>query len=228
MDAYKLAYMPMPKAACSSVKEVLARLDPAVTVPDPERDGVFTWHRIYATKRFRMKRWIGLEDYFRFCVVRDPVKRLLSVYTNRVVQLRELHNSPRLRENPGHLVLDPDPDFFFQNIDAYRGKASTIKHHALPAHIFLGPDLDMYSRVYRVEDLTALAWDLSLWTRQDIAMPRSNQSDIRLTLDDLQDKTIDALRPFLDAEYSFLSGFYENPLGARYHRACAIPERRVS
>lgn len=231
VDAHKLAYMALPKAGCSSVKEALARLDPAVTIPPEDQIDLFTWHGFYPTVRFRPHRWKLYADCWRFCVVRDPLKRLLSVYTNRVLQHRDTMNSRKLR-NGGeefiHLSRDPDADTFFQNLEDYKRAASSIKHHSLQAQLFLGPDLTDYNRVYRTEELSDLAWDLSLLTRQAVSMPRRNRSEERLTLDDLKGETIDAIRPFLEEEYAFLKDFYRNPLGPRVHGACATPVRRVS
>ncbi len=46
LDSYKIAYAPMPKAGCSSVKEALARLDPDVTIPPEDQITTMTWHDI--------------------------------------------------------------------------------------------------------------------------------------------------------------------------------------
>lgn len=231
IDAHKLAYMALPKAGCSSVKEALARLDPSVKLPKPKKIDVYTWHTLYPTRRFRQHRFQRYEDSWRFCVVRDPVKRLLSVYTNRVVQFGDLRRSKKMRQGRDWLrgiPREPDPDTFFQNLSIYKRASSSVKHHAIDAWLFVGPDLRAYNKVYKTEELDQLAYDLSLLTRQPVAMPRGNPSELKLNLDDLQDKTIDAIRPFLDGEYGFLSEFYDNPLGARVHASCALPIRRVS
>ncbi|MDA7424400.1 sulfotransferase family 2 domain-containing protein [Thalassococcus lentus] len=231
MDAHKLAYMALPKAGCSSVKEALARLDPAVTVPPDDKITKLTWHEIYPTIRFRPHRFEQFTDYWRFCVVRDPVKRLLSCYTNRVLQFRDVWNSRKIREGRDwlpDLSRDPDPDEFFCNLEAYRLASSSIKHHSVGAWLFVGKNLDLYHRVYKTEELGDLAWDLSLLTRQDVEMPRGNKSEQKLTLDDLKPATIDVIRPFLEQEYEFLNRFYKNPLGPRIHDACVTPLRGVS
>lgn len=219
VDAYKIAYMALPKAACSSVKEALARLDPAVTPPPADQITPYTWHDIYPTKRFRPHRWEPYErpGWFRFCVVRDPVQRLLSVYTNRVLQFNELKNSIKIRDGrdylPDDLPVEPDPDFFFQHLEEYKRGSSAIKHHVLGAWLFIGSAPLRYDRVYRVEELAALAADLSALSGREVRFRRRNQSDQRLSLGDLRPETIDALRPFLAQEYAHLAGYYDNPLG---------------
>lgn len=229
VDAYKLAYMALPKAGCSSVKRALAELDPAVQLP-PRSDAaeVDLWHRIYRTNRFRAGRWALYRDHFRFCVVRDPAKRLMSCYTDIVAARGALSHSPRVRA-AGDLPLDPSPDAFFTRFPRYRRLSSLIKHHVLEAEIFLGPDLaGDYDRVYRTDEMDELARDLSMRAGHRVSMPHANATAMRLSVHELSGEAIDVIRPVLEQEYDYLSGFYRNPLGPRVHDACAMPMRRVS
>lgn len=225
---HKLAYMALPKAACSSVKEALARLDPTVTIPREDRIDAQTWHLIYPTRRFRSHRWDALSDHWRFCMVRDPARRLMSVYTNRVQQFCDLESSRKLKLGSSGLPLDPDPDTFFRNLAAYCRESSRIKHHAAGAWLFLGPKLRGYDRIYRTSELEDLAWDLSLLTRRKVQMMHRNRSVDELRLEDLAGATIDALRPFLEREYAYMGAFFQNPLGPKVHGACVTPAPRVS
>lgn len=211
--AHKIAYMALPKAGCSTVKAALAQIDPAITMPSCETMDVNTWHGFYPTRRFRPHRWEAYTDYFRFAVVRDPVDRLLSVYTNRVVDLKDLHNSRKITRGIVNLPSDPDPDFFFANLAAYCGASSVIKHHCLGAGLFLGPKPLRYDRIYRTQELSDLADDLASISGRPVTLRRENQSMTRLALDDLKFATVRAIREFLDAEYRLLSDYYDNPLG---------------
>ncbi|MFZ5961752.1 sulfotransferase family 2 domain-containing protein [Thalassococcus sp. BH17M4-6] len=212
VESHKIAYMALPKAGCSSVKAALARVDPDVTLPPEDKIDVHTWHAIYPTRRFRPHRWQAYADYWRFAVVRDPVKRLMSVYTNRVVEFRDLHNCRSILRGRVDLPKDPDPDFFFSNLQAYCEASSIIKHHCLGAKLFLGPKPLRYDRIYRTEDLGQLPADLERITGQAVTLPRENKSGERLQIDDLKYGTVRKLRAFLDDEYSYLSGYYDNPL----------------
>ncbi|WP_379862589.1 sulfotransferase family 2 domain-containing protein [Mameliella alba] len=226
IDAWKLAYVALPKAGCSSVKKALAMLDPWVAVPD--KPDFQTWHRIYQTRRYHPGFWAEHADFFRFCVVRDPAKRLMSCYTDIVVKRRALKDSPRVRATGG-LPVNPDPDTFFCRLPRYRRKSSIVKHHVLGAELFLGPDLrGDYDRVYRTGELDELAADLSRRTGETVRMPHANSSGGKLSIFDLEGRTIDRLRPLLDAQYDYLRDYFVNPLGPRIHDACAIGERRVS
>jgi len=209
---YRLAYAAVPKAGCSSVKAMLAQVDPNVALPPLEKTTNRTWHALYPTQRYRKWRWKQYRSDFFFTVIRDPVKRLMSVYTNRVVQKRELFKSRNIKS--GHLGLpaDPDPDFFFQNLREYMQAAAVIKHHALPTWMFTGRDLAFYDCVFRTDEMNELAHELSERTGSLVESMRANSSEQRLEFDDLASETRDALRPVLIEEYVHLRGYFDNPM----------------
>ncbi len=165
-------------------------------------------------------------------MVRDPVRRLMSVYTNRVLLHKDVWNSAGVRDGrPGLPTLSrtPDPDTFYSNLRAYMDGSSAIKHHAMSAQVFLGSNLKRhFSMVYRTEDMGELAQDLSLRVGRQVTLPRGNRSEVKLELESLKGATIDALRPYLDREYAYLKDYYANPLEPRVYDACVTPERRVS
>ncbi|APX11453.1 hypothetical protein BWR18_06980 [Tateyamaria omphalii] len=204
--------MAVPKCASSSVKRALAELDPQIDTASlevPTSNENSKWHAVYPTQRFRPHRWEKVpDDWFGFTVVRDPLKRLIACYTDRVVTRRELHNSPRIRSGQVNLPADPDPDFFLQNLGAYRDASSVIKHHTMHIWLFTGPKLEKYQKVYKIEDLETLRGDLAEWTQTDVAFASENKSDISLDIDDLSDQTLASLGPWLREEYAFLKDHY--------------------
>lgn len=212
INALNLAYMAIPKAACSSVKAALGALDPDVPETDATAFPRKALHNRYQTRRFRIHRWRAYDGCFRFTVVRDPLKRLLGVYSNRVVQRRELHTSRSFRRGLTDLPPDPDPDFFFQNLNAYINAASTIKHHALPTSVFTGKDFSLYSKVYRTSELGALAADLGDITGRKVTIPHVNSSPAPLCIDELAPKTRTAISTRLASEYAHLADYFDNPL----------------
>ena len=213
VKAYKLAYLAVPKAACSSVKAALAEVDPDVSAPTVEQlpHDVMAPHRLYPTRRHRPHRWRAFRDWFRFTVVRDPLNRMLSVYTDLIAGRRILHDSTNFQQGHPPLPQDPDPDTFFLNLDGYMHWASAVKHHALPMRLFTGPDLDDFDRVYRTDELGALANDLTRVTGQTVTIPRLNASQARLAFSDLAPETRAALRDRLAPEYELYRDYFPSP-----------------
>ncbi|MEX0311074.1 MAG: sulfotransferase family 2 domain-containing protein [Tateyamaria sp.] len=221
VDSHRLAYMAVPKAACSSVKAALCVLDPLQIQTRVDQLGQKQVHSIYPTKRFRRHRWHYLANHYRFTVVRDPLKRLLAVYTNRVEGLGILSHCRKIRRGRVHLPTNPDPDYFFQNLNAYIATSSDIKHHTLPTALFTGTDWSAYSRVYRTSEMAELEASLSRQTGRKVEIPHFNSSDRRLTLDDLSARTQRVLQVRLESEYAHLAPFFDNPFDTGRIRAVA-------
>lgn len=214
VDSHRLAYMAVPKAACSSVKAALAVLDPLQAQNRPEALGQKQVHAIYPTMRFRRHRWDHLVNHYRFTVVRDPLKRLLAVYTNRVEGLGILSHCRKIRRGRVHLPTEPDPDYFFQNLSAYIATSSDIKHHTLPTALFTGTDWSAYSRVFKTSEMPELGADLSAHTGRDVVIPHFNSSSRRLALSDLSAQTQRVLQLRLEDEYTHVAPYFDNPFDA--------------
>ena len=207
IQAHKIAYMAVPKVACSSIKAALCAIDANSDIPKAEIAASFDkLHIQYPTKRFRLHRWEMYKDCWRFAAVRDPLKRLLSVYTDRKEQKNDLFRSPRLRNS--QLSKDPDPNYFFENLHEYSALSSVIKHHVLSTRIFLGPDLSRYNRIYRIEDLDQLATDVSRRIDAPFTIPRMNKSQHHLSANDLSKKARKVIHDHLAVDYQLLSDFY--------------------
>ncbi len=210
VKTHKIAYMAVPKSACTSVKAGLAQTDPEVSVDlDVLNNDAALVHSLYQTRRFRLHRWREYEGWWRFAVVRDPLKRLMSVYSDIVADRQQLRNSRKLRREGALLPMDPDPDFFFQHLSEYMKAASSVKHHALPVRLFIGPIPHLFDRIYKIEELPVLADDLSKKVGAEITIPRYNKSSSQLLFSDLNAKTRSSLDDYLDQEYKSLEGIYE-------------------
>ncbi|MCV2892177.1 sulfotransferase family protein [Lentibacter sp. XHP0401] len=214
VEAHKIAYMALPKAACSSVKMALGYIDPALDGKDRDAFSTAKWHRLYQTMRFREDRWKPYynEEWFSFCIVRDPLKRLLSSYYNRVVEMRDLQKKTVFIEGVPELPLEPDPDFFFQNLMGYREINTSIKHHTIGAQVFLGPKPLRFTKVYKTSELGELSRDLSERSGREVSLPHVNSSGQKLTAEQLKPETLAAIKPFMDTQYEYLSEYFKNPL----------------
>ncbi len=211
MPEHRIAYMAVPKAGSSSVKSMLARIDHE-RWPALETD-LRALHQVYPTKRFRPHRWRDTHrpGWFGFTVLRDPLARLMSVYTDRVIQKGDLRDSHRIQSGQSDLPADPDPDHFFANLPGYMAASSSIKHHALPTVLFTGPDLSVYDAVFRTEEISELARHLSRHTGHSVAVGQRNASAWRLGLDDLSAATRDVVRDYLAPDYDLLADHYPRP-----------------
>ncbi|MCR9134541.1 MAG: sulfotransferase family protein [Alphaproteobacteria bacterium] len=85
-------------------------------------------------------------EYLRFAVTRDPVRRFLSMYGNRVVAKRQLGKddpyAPQILD--AGLRLDPQLNELIDSLSDYLAISRPIYHHCRPQLDFLGEDLSIY------------------------------------------------------------------------------------
>jgi len=204
----KLQYFPVPKNAGSSVRDCLFEMDNGWRYRPMIIDG----------------RWVGLFEFFgfpaafqpapdrpgylRFTVVRDPLRRLLSAYANKVL------------DNPGVASADfaalglrsdlpraPDIETFVAYLDEYR-LISNIRHHTNPQRYFLGDDLGHYHRVFRAEDLGELERFLSERAGAPIKLARLKADGTKIDPATLSPAARRKVAQHYAADYALLERYY--------------------
>ena len=95
------------------------------------------------------------QNYFRFAITRDPVKRFLSMYSHLVVDVGELSAKSSASEKLAQagLTFDPDINDLVRDLDAYFECHPHLFHHGRPMTHFLGPDLSAFSRIADISEM---------------------------------------------------------------------------
>lgn len=208
----RLAYFPVPKVACTSIKKMLHEVvHGAPFAPFEGKRGrtVFV-HALYPAVPFADLDVALLADLHRIAVVRDPVRRVLSAYGNRVVFHRDLHAAkvaPRLAE--AGLSPDPDLDSFVDRLDSYCALAPKIAHHLRPQVEFLGSDPGYFGRLYRFSELEQLAEDIRQRTGTSVPLPWQQRGGPKFALTDLSPARQEALRARFAADYQSFGAWFE-------------------
>ena len=81
LDKYKAIYIPIPKAACSTLKSICADL---LGMETPTNDVAEEIHLMDfpAAKKYKIhKKYV---DYFKFAIVRNPWSRLVSCFNDKI------------------------------------------------------------------------------------------------------------------------------------------------
>lgn len=211
---HKIAFVAVPKTACSSFKHLFFQLEnrrPFKTFRANNR--AYNVHTIYPSRYFEKNyRFSEFDDYFKFLIVRDPVKRLLSSYSNRVVHYKNLAKWA-LGPEAIKAGARPDPGLveFVDKLDLYREHSGNIRHHTDPVSAFSGPDLSRFDAVYPIEQLDRCAAKLSEIIGQQIAIPHEQSGGPKLSLDDLPDAQLRKVVAFYRDDYALLSEYYTPP-----------------
>ncbi|MEZ5586121.1 MAG: sulfotransferase family 2 domain-containing protein [Sedimenticolaceae bacterium] len=225
MPFLKLAYYPIPKVACTSMKHAIFKINNEIdykevnfankrkaTGPAGRKRNKCQIHSIYKTEIFSLESYEALGDYRKITLVRDPISRILSAYSNRVLSKSVLNKQRTQRQlEKAGLPLQPSLDEFVLNIAGYRKASSAIQSHTRPIRRFLGDDLGRFDRIFRLSDMPELEAFLSQEIGHEISVPQEQASDIKFTLDDLSDESFELLRDFCRLDYELLADYYPVP-----------------
>lgn len=208
-EKYSIAYLPLPKIANTSIKHALFELENEVSYDQAAFDN----QHIHSYFR---KKTVPIDGAaFRFVVVRDPIKRFLSAFSNRVVHHRELseaaiqalaENQQHLVPRPEHFLFDPDLSGFITNLELYQ-KIPSIFTHTRPQSSLIH-NLEIFTKVYRIESLVDLERDLSDITQKPIRFRHAQSGGPKLDVSCLNADQLEKLRIYYQKDYQLLNEWY--------------------
>lgn len=212
----RIIYVPVPKNACSSLKMSLHELETGSPFQPFEEGGrkYNHIHELHFSAPFSHERIARLapdwKEYFRFCVVRDPIKRFLSAYRNRVLHHRMLSSQKLAQSKLKSALLLPDPslDYFIMNLEMYRIASWDIMHHTEKQIDFIGQWLDFYDYVCPIEDLALLEAKLSDVVGDRIQFDHLQDGGPKVALDALSEGALRKLYTFYELDYLLLRKYY--------------------
>jgi hypothetical protein len=208
----KLAFFSIPKSGSTSMKLCLYKLEHGAPF-EGKPDDVHPHFKTYPVKACDFE---DLDDYFKFTIVRDPVKRLLSSWGNRVFEHEDLLKSlPKRLDKRLRFFLKnrfyktkPSAEYFFRNLISYQKANYSIWHHTVSIKAFVGEDLSFFDKVYRLEAIGELEKDLSERTGLDIVLPREQVGGPKVLYDELPSDVQDFVRDYTRQDYLFLKDYY--------------------
>ncbi|WP_413161120.1 tetratricopeptide repeat protein [Capilliphycus salinus ALCB114379] len=200
-------YTPIPKCACTSLKNLIYSLE--FQRHYSEKESKKSIHEFWNESIKYVRDLKSLKDYFKFAVVRDPVKRFLSCYKNLVIYQGDL----RIKPNPeklekAGLKSDPTINEFVKELEKYVQISKEVNHHTKPQYLFLGQELAAYDFLCKIEDLEALKRILSEKLGREIELPKLQTEGPKITLQDLTQDSLEKLIEFYALDYELLKDFY--------------------
>ncbi|NEQ37510.1 MAG: tetratricopeptide repeat protein [Okeania sp. SIO3I5] len=200
-----LAYLPIPKCASTTLKHTFYSLK-----FNQEYSGsIEQIHQFWYPYTDVLDNFKNLDNYFKFTVIRDPIKRLLSCYKNRVLYHKNLWlKSIRGKLENAGLKPEPDINYFVENLENYFQISDAMIHHALPQNKYIGKDLNIYDLICPIENLENLRQIISQKANIEIEFPRFQTEGPRITIQDLTEKSLRKLIEFYAEDYQLLQDFY--------------------
>lgn len=208
MKAVKIdnvGYMPIPKVACTSIKNTLFNIKEGRDY-DPERDIGKHIHNFWERNKEDIT-----ECDFRFTVIRDPIKRCLSAYSNRVCHHNELSLNKIQNSNPriaaSFEIYKPGIGQFIDNFEQYY-RVNSIGHHCRPFSEWVNGDIEQFTHVYKLEDIANLQTDLSTQLKREVVFPREQTGGRKIMIQDLNRDQVEFLMEFYRQDYQLLKAYY--------------------
>lgn len=217
----RLVFHEVPKVASTAVKLGLFEAEFGRPFDRFEHGGRHV-HRVMTDLPFStlgVERFRGdlFPDFHKAALVRDPVKRLLSAYANRVLHSEAVRKSvgdgPRARFGLWRRGLRhrPSLDEFLEKFDAYRSVSRAVKIHTDHCRRFLGKDLAALDAIYPIERIGEFADDLSERAGRRIEFPRAQEGGPKIAWESVGPASQRRLLEITRDEYAFLADFYRPP-----------------
>jgi len=148
-------------------------------------------------------------DRFKFVVVRDPIKRFVSAYSDRIVYSKVLQRAD-VQDLLIHHSLSPDPDInnFVTNIELYRYLSEDVYQHTNPQVYRIGKDLTRWDSVYKIENLDRLRCKLVDLTGIEFNFLKARSTQSKAILEQLTTESKHKLHTMYSQDYDLLSDFY--------------------
>jgi hypothetical protein len=199
----EIGYRHFPKVACTSIKATLHNLDVGSDFDHKvEGQHIHAYYNKFLTDISNCK--------FRFVVVRDPILKFLSAYSNRVTHHYEL--SRKYIEGVKSIDIESIPVFnpslaqFIESFDSYLAVPS-IEWHVRPMSKFI-TDLPGFTNIYKLDELSFLQNDLSEIYGDKVLFGRDQTGGRKYVVKDLSSKDLEFLFEYYKDDYKMLSGVY--------------------
>ena len=129
-------------------------------------------------------------QYYRLCVVRDPVERFVSCYNHLALVNKEIEHSP---EEVLSLVRE----------------SKSPNNHFLPQEVFLGRNNRYYDRIYNVDQIFQLEDDLNKFFNKDIKAHhfQTSGSSVEFPVD-LTDALVEEIKETYKEDYKAFGKYF--------------------
>jgi len=160
----RLVYVAIPKNACTEVKAHFVLNSPYRDAFLATRSPIHDFCGGMTATPVPSEIIMG-QDYFRFTVLRDPLRRLVGAYLNKIVRPRRnrlhylrlplLERTIRGAQEIAGLDYDPLRSITFEEFVRFLARADDTECnvHWMPQYRFVGRDLSAFHHVGRVERL---------------------------------------------------------------------------
>ena len=210
-DDHKFFYGSAPKVACTSIKHMFFEFENGLPFKPYTINGKKMHIHNAAYKGLLREKYpeARIADFHRVTLVRDPVKRFLSAYGNRVMFHKEL-SKKKSGAKLKALGLAPNPDLglFIDRLEEYTKAHYSIYHHTRPMSDFLGQDAAYFSKIYPMEELSQFVSDARDHLGAELSIGHRQTDGPKFSVADLTAGQISKIKSFYAADYAAFGAYF--------------------
>ena len=199
-----IGYKHIPKNACTSIKESIYSYENGLDFDSIDHKKNI--HEYYIDKYESISKC-----KYRVIILRDPIKRFLSAYSNRVTHHNELSGENVSKTNPflakKITTFNPGLGQFLDNFHQY-SRVNSIKHHIKPIEEICSGDISIFTHIYPIEKIADFELFVSQQSEKKFTLGRSQTGGKKYWLQDLSNSQMQFLLEFYKKDYELLSDFY--------------------
>jgi hypothetical protein len=210
VEKFRIAYFPVPKCACSSAKNALYELANGKPYIDQSPGKTMHLHKIFPTgSGFKIEEWQRASDLgcLKICIVRDPLDRLRSAYTNRVIFHQEINLDSLRRASIEFLPCKPTFEEFADNLNEYQSIPS-ILHHTLPITHYLGEDSSRYDQIFNLASIEEFFCLLDSFSDRRITRYHRQNGGGAISVPPLSQSTLNKLLEYYKSDYNSFANYF--------------------
>lgn len=199
-----IAYLRIPKCACTSIGNLLFQIEEGKPFEKASNEINKKGVHSYFLKNGTYHDVNIFGNHFKFTVIRDPIKRFISGYRNRVIYHNALLNLVEAK----HIHKVPTLNEFALNLEFYFQRNLEIEHHFAPQEFYLNGDLSFLDAIYKIEDFAEVEKKLSQISKRTLTPVVSQTGGPEIKLGDLNKRAFRKLIDFYESDYKLLHEFY--------------------